>query len=185
MAAQYGCLEKFRPESDSIRAYLERVTLYFQANDIGEDKRVPILLSSIGASTYALLRDLVAPDAPGTLTFRRLSEVLTAHFEPKRMVIAERFYFHKRVQAVGESIADFDVVLRKLAIHCEFGATLEESLRDRFVCGLQHEATQRRLLSEPALTYQKALEIAKAMETADTNTKFFKIPEPPIRKVSF
>ena len=125
MAAQYGCLEKFRPESDSIRAYLERVTLYFQANDIGEDKRVPILLSSIGASTYALLRDLVAPDAPGTLTFRRLSEVLTAHFEPKRMVIAERFYFHKRVQAVGESIADFDAVLRKLAIHCEFGATLE------------------------------------------------------------
>ena len=130
------------------------------------------------------LRDLVAPDAPGTLTFRRLSEVLTAHFEPKRMVIAERFYFHKRVQAVGESIADFDAVLRKLAIHCEFGATLEESLRDRFVCGLQHEATQRRLLSETALTYQKGLEIAKAMETADTNTKFFKIPEPPIRKVS-
>ena len=35
-----------------------------QANDIGENKRVPILLSSIGASTYELLRDLVAPDAP-------------------------------------------------------------------------------------------------------------------------
>ena len=85
---------------------------------------------------------------------------------------------------MGESIADFDAVLRKLGIHCEFGATLEESLPDRFVCGLQHEATQRRLLSEPALTYQKALEIAKAMDTADTNTKFFKIPDPPIRKVS-
>ena len=49
MAAQYGCLEEFRPESDSIRAYLERADLYFQANDIGENKRVPILLSSIGA----------------------------------------------------------------------------------------------------------------------------------------
>ena len=52
MAAQYGCLEEFRPESDSIRAYLERAALYFLANDIGENKRVPILLSSIGASTY-------------------------------------------------------------------------------------------------------------------------------------
>ena len=183
MAAKYGCLEEFRLESDSIRAYLERADLYFQANGIGENKRVPILLSSIGASTYALLRDLVAPDAPGTLEFRRLSEVLIAHFEPKRMVIAERFYFHKRAQAVGESIADFDAALRKLALHCEFGATLEESLRDRFVCGLQHESTQRRLLSEPALTYQKALDIAKAMETADSNTKSFKDPEPPIRKV--
>ena len=135
MAAQYGCLEEFRPESDSIRAYLERADLYFQANDIGENKRVPILLSSIGASTYALLRDLVAPGAPGTLSFRQLSDALTAHFEPKRLVIAERFYFHKRVQAMGESIADFDAALGKLAIHCEFTATLEESLRDRFVCG--------------------------------------------------
>ena len=116
--------------------------------------------------------------------FRRLSDVLTAHCEPKRLVIVERFYFHKRIQAVGESIADFDAALRKLAIHCEFGATLEESLHDRFVCGLQHEATQRRLLSESAQTYQRVVEIAKAMETADTNTKSFKVSEPPIRKVS-
>ena len=34
---------------------------------------------------------------------------------------------HKRVQAVGESVAEFDAALRKLAIHC-----------DQFVCGLQH-----------------------------------------------
>ena len=136
MAAQYGCLEKFRSESDSIRAYLERADLYLQANDIGENKRVPILLSCMGASTYAPLRDLVAPDAPGTLTFRTLSKVLTAHFEPKRMVIAERLYFHTCVQAVGESIAEFDAALRKLAIHCQFGEAVEESLCDRFVCGL-------------------------------------------------
>ena len=184
MASQYGCLEKFLPESDSISSYLERVDLYFKANGIAEDKQVPILLSSIGAATYALLRDLVAPEAPGTLTLKKVSEVLTAHFEPKRNVIAERFYFHKRVQATGESIADFDAALRKLATHCEFGATLEETLRDRFVCGLQHEATQRRLLSKSGLTYQKALEIAQAMERADTHTQSFKDSEPPIRKVS-
>ena len=130
MAAQYNCLEKFQPESDSIRAYLEWAYLYFQANDIDERKRVPILPSSIGASTYALLRDLVAPDAPGTLTFGKLVEVLTAHFELKRLVVSERFYIHKRVQAVAESITDFDAALKKLAIHGEFGATLEESLRD-------------------------------------------------------
>ena len=126
----------------------------------------------------------MAPNAPGTLTLARITEVLTAHFEPKRNVIAERFHFHKRVQAMGESIADIDAALRKHATHCEFGATLEETLRDRFVCGLQHEATQRRLLSESRLTYQKALEIGQAMEAADTNTKSFKEPESPIRKVS-
>ena len=184
MAAQYGFLKEFQPDTDSIRAYLERASLYFQANDIDEAKQVPILLSLIGASNYALLRDLVAPDVPGTLSFTRIVEVLTSHFEPKRSVIAERFHFHRRTQAAGESIAEFDAALRKLATHCEFGTTLEETLRDRFVCGLQHETIQRRLLSEATLTYQKALEIAKGMEAADSSTKSFKTSEPSIKKIT-
>ena len=86
-------------------------------------------------------------------------------------MIAERFHFHRRIQALDESIADFDAALRKLATNCEFGQTLEETLPDRFVCGLRHEATQCRLLREHVLTYQKALDIAKGMEAADSNTR--------------
>ena len=48
---------------------LEHATLYFVANDIEEDKQVPILLSAIGAPTYSLLCDLVAPVVPDTLPF--------------------------------------------------------------------------------------------------------------------
>ena len=162
---------------------MEVKTLYFAANDIEEDKQVLILLSSIGAQTYSLIRDLVTPKTPGNLTFAQIVEVLTSHFQPKRLVIAERFHFHKRVQASDESIAEFDAALRKLAIHCEFGEMLEEILRDRFVCGLHLEATQRRLLSEATLTYQKALEIAKGMEVADSNTVSFKAREPVIYKL--
>ena len=52
-------------------------------------------------------------------------------------------FTHKRDQAAGESIADFDAALRKLAVHCQFGENLQETLRDQFVCGLHHEAIQR------------------------------------------
>ena len=142
MTGRYRCLKEFRPDEDSIQAYLEVATLYLAANDIEEDKQVPILLSSIGAQTYSLIRDLVAPKTLGRLSFAQIVEVLTSHFQPKRLVIAERFHFHKRVQAADESIAEFDAALRKLAIHCEFGEMLEEILRDWFVCGLRHEATQ-------------------------------------------
>ena len=76
MAGHYRCLKEFRPDEDSIQAYLEVATLYFSANDIEEDKQVPILLSSIGAQTYSLMRDLVAPKAPGSLSFAQTS----AHF---------------------------------------------------------------------------------------------------------
>ena len=183
MSSQYGCLKEFHPEVDSIRAYLELASLYFKANDIEEGKQVPIFLSSIGAQTYSLLRDLVAPSSPGELSFAELSGVLSSHFQPRRLVIAERFQFHRRAQAANESITEFDATLRKLATHCEFGEKLEEALRDRFVCGLRHEATQRRLLSEQALTYQKALEIARGMEAADSNTAALKVQEPLVHVV--
>ena len=125
MASQYGCLKEFHPEVDSIQAYLELASLYFKANDIAEDKQVPIFLSSIGAQTYSLVRDLVAPSSPGELSFAELPGVLSSHFQPRRLVIAEKFQFHRRAQASDESIAEFDAALRKLATHCEFGETLE------------------------------------------------------------
>ena len=48
-------ISKFFPEEDSIGVYLERASLYFVTNGIDEDKRVLILLSSIGAQIYSLL----------------------------------------------------------------------------------------------------------------------------------
>ena len=183
MAGKYGCLNEFHPEVDSIRAYLELASLYFKANDIDEGKRVPILLSSIGARIYSLLQDLVAPESPRDLSFSQISEVLFAHFQPRHLLTAERFQFHRSAQAADESIAQIDAALRSPAAHCESGDTLEETLRDRFVCGLRHEGTQRRLLTEHDLTYQKALEIAKGMEAANSNTAALKNQEPLVHKV--
>ena len=44
-------------------------------------------------------------------------------------------------------------------------------LRDRLVCGINDEHTQRRLLSEPTLTFKKALEVAQGLEMAAKNAR--------------
>ena len=59
--------------------------------------------------------------------------------------------------------------LRNLAKHCEYGDTLETMLRDRVVCGIRDEKIQRRLLVEKKLTFQKAYEIATAMDVTMKN----------------
>ena len=161
MVTQYGQLQEFKPDSDSIKSYLERVSLYFAANDVADGKRVPASLSSIGASTYAVLSDLLAPAKLAAKTFDEISIALSNHFEPKRSVITERFHFHKRDQAAGETISDFDAALQKLAIHCQFGDVLQETLCNHFACRLRHEAIQRRLLSESSMSYKNALEFAR------------------------
>ena len=56
--------------------------------------------------------------------------------------------------------------IKKLSEHCEFGTALNDSSRDRFVCGLYNESIQKRLLVETSLTFEKALKLAVAMETA-------------------
>ena len=44
-------------------------------------------------------------------------------------------------------------------------------LRDRLVCGINDVRIQRRLLSEPELTYKRAFDLAQAMETAERNAQ--------------
>ncbi len=92
--------------------------------------------------------------------------VLKDHFSPKPIVIAERFRFHNRCQHETETVAQYVAILKRLSEYCEFGTHLQDALRDRFVCGLKTESIQKRLLTEAALTFQKAVEIAVSMETA-------------------
>ena len=66
---------------------------------------------------------------------------------------------------------DYISELRALARYCNFGATLEDMLRDRIVCGINNEKLQQHLLGKAKLTYKKALELAQSSEAAALNVK--------------
>ena len=99
--AVFGQMERFNSDNEGIQPYLERVELYFVANEVGEDRRVPVFLSVIGSKTYALLRDLLSPVKPSEKTFDELKQVLEGHYKPKKVVIAERFRFHRKEPSSG------------------------------------------------------------------------------------
>ena len=141
-----------------------------------EDEHAAVLLSAIDEETYAILRNLMAPTLSKEKTFDQIVKALADHFEPQRLVIAERFRFHRRNQHPDESVAEFGAELRWLARDCEFRDHLDEGLRDCFVGGIQNEDTQKRLLSEPNLDFNKAIEIAQTMEAAARNAQQLKRP---------
>ena len=178
-----GHIDEFRAEDESIEAYLERIDIYFRANKISDKKKVSIFLSMLGGKTYSVLRDLLAPAKPREKSFDDLARELKKHFQPKKIVIAERFHFHRRNQAPEESVADFLAQLRRLATFCEFGNHLNEALRDRFVCRLKSKVMQKRLLSEVDLTLKRAVEIAQGIEVAEQHTQQLKT-EAVVRRVS-
>ena len=165
-------LEAFDPEV----AYLERVDLFFTANDIRPDKQVSVFLTVVGRRNYALIKSLTAPTLPQEKSYEDLKAVLLAHFRPKPLLIAERFRFYQRNQAAGESVHDFLADLRRLTITCEFEDFLDQALRDRFACGLRAEGMQKRLLTKPGLNIARALELARSIEATASETKGFKDP---------
>ncbi|XP_059929766.1 uncharacterized protein LOC132473577 [Gadus macrocephalus] len=166
MAGIIGNMDPFDDTGEQWATYIERFEHYILANEIRTAKKVPVLFSVMGPTTYGLLCSLVAPDKPGEMDYGRVVEVLQAHFAPRPLVIAERFRFHKRNQGEEETVAQYVAVLKRLSEHCEFGAYLEDALRDRFVCGLKTETVQKCLLTEKDLTFQKAVDYAVSAETA-------------------
>uniref|UniRef100_A0A8C3HRM3 CCHC-type domain-containing protein n=1 Tax=Chrysemys picta bellii TaxID=8478 RepID=A0A8C3HRM3_CHRPI len=183
MATLTGPLEPFEETIVQWHVYTERFELFVIANDITEEKKVPIFLSVVGAKTYSLLCSLLHPVKPETKSYSDIVEILGSHFSPKPLVIAERYRFHKRDQKEDETVVQFVATLRKLAEHCEFKEILNDALRDRLVCGLHSDAIWKCLLTEAQLTLQKAVDIAVSMELATKEAQYIGA-SPRVHKVS-
>ena len=173
MASHVHCsVGPFEGSQEDWRSYTERLQQYFAANDVRTaEKQRAILLSGCGAATYQLIWNLVAPEKPTDKTFQQLVTLVQEHHQLPPSVIVQRFNFHSRPCQQGESVSAYVAELRKLSEYCQFGDTLSDMLRDRLVCGINDRKLQRRLLSEAALTYDRAFVLAQALEAADKSAK--------------
>ena len=86
------------------------------ANEVvSPEKKRAILLSSVGASTYKLIRNLTSPHPPVSRTYKEIIDLVRDHFNPKPSVIVQRLKFHTRTRLPGESVAAFMAQLRQLS----------------------------------------------------------------------
>ena len=74
--ATYVMLLEFCRSDEEFSAYLEQVELFFSANDVPDEKQVPIFLSALGRTTYGLLCSLLAPTNPKEQSFAELVTML-------------------------------------------------------------------------------------------------------------
>ncbi|XP_077535915.1 uncharacterized protein LOC144148206 [Haemaphysalis longicornis] len=161
-----GKLVEFDPRTQNFDSYLERFKLFVIANDVIQEKVLPVFLTAIGAEAFEVLRSLVVPDAPANKTFAEVKQVLQAHYSPSSSLIAERCKFNRRLQHEQESVDDVIVELKHLARKCDFGEFLNDALRDRLVEGVRNDDTQRVLFAEENLKFDNACQIALGRELA-------------------
>ena len=169
---EFGKLSEFRHGVDTVDDYVDRFELYTVANDItNDDKKRAVFLTSVGATTYALLTNLLRPAKPQSKSLDDLVRLMRDNMEPKAIVIAERYKFYKRNQKEGETIASYIAELCRLARKCEFKDYLNTALRDQLVCGLYYAAVQQKILVEAKLSLDRAIQIAQACESAREETQ--------------
>ena len=166
-----GNVGPYVDSEEDFESYCSRVALFFDANSVKAEKKVCTFLTVVGARTFSLVKDLVAPKNPAECTYEELVTALKSHYRPQTVVIYERFKFYSRNQENGESISKFVAAIKARARTCEFGANLDNMLRDRLVMGLRDQATQRALLTTKDLTFTTAVELAFAREAAARDAK--------------
>jgi len=170
MAALFGSMNEFDSEKEEWTQYVERLDHFLVANGIENvEKKRAILSTVIGPTTYRLLRNLLSPSRLDEKTYEELVDALREHYNPRTFEIVQRFKFNTRFWQPEESISTYVSQLRSLAEFCNFGAALDDMLRDRLVCGINDSQIQHRLLSEKNLTFETALSLAFGQETAAKN----------------
>ena len=68
-----GHIAPFTKEKDNFDNYVEKVQLFFLANNVQEGRKVPALLTLLEGETYELLK---APTPPAELTFDAICNAL-------------------------------------------------------------------------------------------------------------
>ena len=172
----HGTMSEFQPGGkESWSIYTERLGHYFVANKVTEaEQKRAILLSVCGPATFKLIKSLADPSKFPTMTFVELCALVKEYHEPLPSPIVQRYKFNTRNRAPGETVAAYVAALREIAEHCNYGTSLPEMLRDRLVCGVNHDGIQKKLLAEKELDFDKAYSVAVAIEVAERDTKNLK-----------
>ncbi|KAJ8910040.1 hypothetical protein NQ315_003682 [Exocentrus adspersus] len=137
---------------DDWEIFAERLEQYLKANKVEEERKVSVLITSISEEAYKTLKNLCDPVKP---------------YEKSYADIKESKETFDLLRQGAESINEWFVKVKKAAADCEFGTSLTERVKDKFLVGLKPGRVLDKLCEEkPSRELQELLDIAVAKEAA-------------------
>ena len=114
----HGHIKEFDSTKETVDDFRQRFKFYCAANNIKSDDEAQqahkkaLFIAMLGQITFVKLQDLASPADITTLSLDQVVELLTVHYRPKTIEIAERYKFFKCVQDDQERTTDFTAALR-------------------------------------------------------------------------
>ena len=120
------------------------------------------LLSSLGRSSYKLLKSYCTPASPTTKSYDELKTILRQNLAPPINTVSEQYKFNNIRQEVNESLAVFMARIKEAAVNCEFRDNYDMMVRNRFICGIKSEKIRASLLTDStSVKYSQKLQMSK------------------------
>jgi len=155
--------------ADRWRKWKNQFEVYFEACELsqkGKATQKAILLHAAGPEALEVSETFTWEENEDKTDYKLWMKKFESYCEPRRNVVYERYEFWTRNQREGESLDTWITDLRLAAKKCEFGTEESATLRDKVVFGIRDVAIKERLLRDPDLTLQKALDICRAAEAS-------------------
>ena len=105
--------------------------------------QIASLLYTMGPQANIVFEQLSFDEDAHRTDFAKVTEALTKHFSPVTNVVHERTMFERAVQLPTESLDEVLPRLHKITDRCEFAASREDRIRDRFMWALLAKPTSQ------------------------------------------
>ncbi|KAJ8965557.1 hypothetical protein NQ314_004057, partial [Rhamnusium bicolor] len=103
---------------------------------------------------------------PSEKSYEQLCDIMFEQFSQQQSVWRERIKFYEVKQESSECFSEFYARVKSLAVNCEFGERLEETLKDKLMSGLKKGKLLDRLCEESIKKSLKGLvQLAMQKET--------------------
>lgn len=158
--------------AENWRSWIQKFELYLIASGISdkaEKVRCATFLHVAGDDAIKVFNTMDFDDDVDDLEI--LKDKFRQYCEPRRNITYLRHVFFTRVQGKSESIDAYVTDLNNKAKDCEFGQLTDSLIRDRIVCGVINDSVRARLLREPDLSLDKAVDICRANEATQSHMK--------------
>jgi len=79
----------FDSHQEHWQTYIARFEIFCSVTDVPDDKKAITLLNAMEPKTFNLLLNVAAPKKPNELSYADIVKLLTQHFDPAPLIIAE------------------------------------------------------------------------------------------------
>lgn len=156
---------EFCEESTLFSEYVERFEIFLGLNNITDNvMKVSWLCGYGGPVLFNKIKQVCSPESPSTMQYPELKKKLVTLLTPKSAEMYNRYKLGVRCQMENESVSEYFMALRSLSEFCNYGAALDDILRDRFIQGLRDPMARTALINADKMDLNKTVETAQAYE---------------------